>query len=795
MGNCGVCDPNGTYLANECNNNPDGLDENCECTCSDEWSGTNCDVCDLSDCQAPYGSQINYSINGVPQCRCECRGFYEGENCLECGLSPDNNPATGRICDGNALPEMTDCSCHCREYYADIEGCDICILTDEDCVNPDGPADTSSEVCLCDCADYWDGIICDICILTQDDCVHSTDIFNEDTCDCVCDGNWGGQICDICTLTPEDCDEPNGWYLDDTICECITICDDGIIAGDEECELALMPPEHQDCCTNCYYTPSDHYCDDFDECTRGVCSGNPKVCAQGDCFESICNSDTGKCERSFVDNTCSDNSLCTENDHCDPDTLTCVGEDIICNESGHCDSVGICHPTAGCIYGAANCPEPGNCQISVCDANTGDCGFEDVFCNDETGLCESSDIVCSDDDDNKCTVSTCSFGQCVVSETLCPNEVGCQRSTCDIQTGECLAPIDICPTSNDACFVNECNVESGSCVAVPAVDCGALDTECHTYQCVNGECQLQEKLTCSDDDDDLCSEPICNDSGVCEQVDITCSDDNDLCTENACVNGVCQVVSTKTCPDIVNCQEFSCSPSTGECDNLISECVVNDINNLASILDAECIIQGCVDNVCISTPVAITCSDEDDDLCTIPVCKGGNCVNTNPECLEEDDDDACTTRVCDSTTGDCNNENNGSCTGAGPAPPEPEGEQPEPEEPAEEIEEPEEPEEPKFSTVGVVGVGGGGSAGAQAINNEAEGVIASNTTTVGAAAIGGGIVVGLIFLAGAFGLNSTKEDPVTPLNAVLGEEELVTEAYNNPLSHDALGANINVLGA
>merc|ERR1711982_252510 len=142
---------------------------------------------------------------------------------------------------------------------------------------------------------------------------------------------------------------------------------------------------------------------------------------------------------------------------------------------------------------------------------------------------------------------------------------------------------------------------------------------------------------------------------------ITCSDDNDLCTENACVNGVCQ--------------EFSCSPSTGECDNLISECVVNDINNLASILDAECIIQGCVDNVCISTPVAITCSDEDDDLCTIPVCKGGNCVNTNPECLEEDDDDACTTRVCDSTTGDCNNENNGSCTGAGPAPPEPEGEQ------------------------------------------------------------------------------------------------------------------------
>ena len=60
-----------------------------------------------------------------------------------------------------------------------------------------------------------------VCI-AQNNCTNDGDCLYG-TCesgDCVCDGNWSGPNCNTCEIT---CSNDDAMYLDESICECISI--------------------------------------------------------------------------------------------------------------------------------------------------------------------------------------------------------------------------------------------------------------------------------------------------------------------------------------------------------------------------------------------------------------------------------------------------------------------------------------------------------------------------------------------------------------------------------------------
>merc|ERR1712130_526922 len=345
-------------------------------------------------------------------------------------------------------------TCHCPKYYRDIEGCNECIITDEDCQNGGGNADNSTEICACECPEPWIGRDCTVCNLTCNDV---------------------------------------GEYLNETKCECYSICGDGIKSEDEECE---QDPKHPSCCVDCKLT--SNICNNGDVCTAvSRCDINDGQCKEIQalaCTPKKCN--TVECVSDVPEGT-------------DPCVYTAFEDKTPCDDGDPCTVNDVC--IDGRCRGESKCPESTNpCVRNFCSAS-GECMQED----------RPSTYTC--DDGDPCTLNNyCVDGECVPERVITcqENSDPCLDTTC--VNGKCAdvpheRPNTPCDDMDPCTFDDFCALDgSGKCAGQRDLcDDGNV---CTNDRCVNGECSWTDN-TENCDDGDLCTRDDYCYQGVCGGVE------------------------------------------------------------------------------------------------------------------------------------------------------------------------------------------------------------------------------------------------------------------------------------
>ncbi len=143
-------------------------------------------------------------------------------------------------------------------------------------------------------------------------------------------------------------------------------------------------------------------------------------------------------------------------------------------------------------------------------------------------------------------------------------------------------------------------------------------------------------------DGNVCTDDACVE-GLCQYTNNTVScDDGNLCTQvDTCAAGACVGGSPVVCNDSDLCTNDACVPATGQCSYTAVTC--NDSNT-------------CTDDSCnAATGCVFTANDnntcDDASVCTTDDhCSAGQCVGTQPNC---DDGNGCTNDSCNPTSGAC----------------------------------------------------------------------------------------------------------------------------------------------
>lgn len=300
----------------------------------------------------------------------------------------------------------------------------------------------------------------------------------------------------------------------------------------------------------------------------------------------------------------------------------------------------------GCTA-ADECPQPeSECQVAVCDFDTGACSFDDLP-DGPTEIQAPGD----------CQVTACEGGvlQSAADDTDLPEDNNpCTDDTC--QDG---VPTNA-PRTGQPCGSGNgtCN-DQGQCVGcVTALDCGT-DSFCLQWACSaeqicepqfpNAGNPLPTGQTPSD-----CKVVVCGDNGVPEEIGdstdpivdgIECT--ADLCTGNVpsnppsspgkpCSGGVCD--GNGACVECIN--DIHCT-SPERCDG--SDQLCKSGRGASCNADTDCFSDHCVDDVCCDGPCAITCAScalQEVGTCTlIPSgldpdneCPGGAVCDGNGAC-------------------------------------------------------------------------------------------------------------------------------------------------------------------
>ncbi|EFA78991.1 PA14 domain-containing protein [Heterostelium album PN500] len=266
--------------------------------------------------------------------------------------------------------------------------------------------------------------------------------------DGVCNSNLGG--CTYTNLCPEStCKKFVQCKVSNNTCEYQTLnCDDKNPCTSDSCMEGVG-------CQNIM-----KICDDNDPCTTDSCSTSDGSCV----FTKIpncqsCTSTTScvpkdKCTKSECDpnnpGKCIESPLCNDNNLCTDD---------LCNANGTCDFVKRCTATDPLCF-TTSCNKTGTCdQVPI------------VNCDDENkctidscsqGKCSHEMMVC--DDHNPCTVDTCSASVgCVFTPVVCPNKTVCEIGVCFVNNGTCGFKQRECPTKN-FCITGVCDLRAGDCI-------------------------------------------------------------------------------------------------------------------------------------------------------------------------------------------------------------------------------------------------------------------------------------------------------------------------------------------
>jgi hypothetical protein len=237
----------------------------------------------------------------------------------------------------------------------------------------------------------------------------------------------------------------------------------------------------------------------------GVVCDTPGPCQTG---PGSCSPSTGRCiyPPRPLNSTCTDDSLCTQGDHCDGDGGCVVNTTTACNTpptACHSDA-GTCSPASGaCSYAALapndRCEDGNPCTVGetcgtggVCSGGSARvCNMPPSACAAATGSCDTvrgcvyppAPGVTTCTDNNTCTQGDfCDGGACVPGPS-CPPPLPCQVGTC-AANGTCTYAAAGDGTSCGANAAQRCC--GGNCIDISssALHCGGCGIACMPgYSC------------------------------------------------------------------------------------------------------------------------------------------------------------------------------------------------------------------------------------------------------------------------------------------------------------------------
>ena len=692
-----ICQGNVDPLPEDCgiNGTGNGIDENCN-GLLDDGCISMCNV--TEDCpDAPCLDKL--CING------ECG--YTINNTLTC---TDNNLCTDDVCN-NGVCESTNVVCDQTGLEC---GANVCNISNGQC-------QYQSTIIPCD-----DNDVCTLNDMCIDGICLGTPFMCNDNNECTedkCNEHLGLPTCfhkNLNTTISGSCD-------DDDLCTENGICDNGDCVSQQ---VVCSTPTNE--CSQNTCDPSDGLCkvanltgitcDDGDSCTEndicisGICIGVQKICVDSNpCTDDSCNPSTGNCDFEINDsNTCTDGNPCTIGDSClsggcIPGTLrdcddenectidTCNTANGLCDNTNingqQCDDGSLCTFNDSCVSGICigtlkNCTDEKPCTIDHCLPSTGECvhSFSNGIPCDDGNSCTSMDICWESEcvgspidcnDGNICTFDFCENGICNHTNLQIPCQDGNPCTLNDVcDNGLCTGTQKDCE-DNIECTIDTCDINTGNCIFTPIVDGGSCDdlNSCTLNDtCNNGICN-GTPLNC--DDNNACTDDFCI-NGVCQNI----NDDNNKCTDNnlctfddSCVSGACSGTPVDCVTgNVDNCTSTVCNITTGLCDNINDNlpcddgnpCTVMEICSMGTCIGMQincddsnpCTNDVCniVNGQCVNQPVPDNTNCNDGDSCTFDdICFNGICNGTEKNC---NDGNICTDDVCNPSNGCCEPINN-----------------------------------------------------------------------------------------------------------------------------------------
>ncbi|CAD8090863.1 unnamed protein product [Paramecium sonneborni] len=449
-------------------------------------------------------------------------------------------------------------SCQNKLILGD-EQCDFGIIQFEDtiknmtgCINCQLQCSSQCEICT------QDSIITD-----YEECEDLNSQLNDGCNQCIFTCS---EQCSVCIFgSCQKC--YSGYTLIDQ--KCISICGDGIIAGNEECDTGIITIDEFEC-VNCKY-----------KCSEG-CNN----CFYGKCLE--CKNNFGwylnlndQCQ-----SKCGD-LIISDRENCDTNSVSCDSCNFVCDDN--CDY---------CKFGICQYCKKGyelliNKCISICgdsiQTNTEDCENDDIIpfdgCYQCQFQCQNECLHCINGECISCDEINGWYLQNKKCETKCGDGIITGQEQCDISLELDNGDISInqCFNCRFQCVLNCLNCDRGICNQCEIGFFLNVQSECESIcgdqtnkdfevcdddnldafdgcfqcqydcsvecqECLYGQCQL-----CQEDfylDNTRQCKPICGDMKVTQYEE--CDDGNDIpydgcynckysCTENCqnCIKGVC----------------------------------------------------------------------------------------------------------------------------------------------------------------------------------------------------------------------------------------------------------------
>ena len=305
------------------------------------------------------------------------------------------------------------------------------------------------------------------------------------------------------------------------------------------------------------------------------------------------------------------------------------------------------------------------------DGGVGDASPEDDVGPDALDLCKL--ITCNDN--NPCTIDTCSSDKCVFTSQSGPCDDGNPCTIGDLCiASKCLGEINPCNDQN-GCTDDTCAYLKGCTHVANAALCDDGDACSVGDACASGECKPGAPLGC--DDKNVCTADSCDKTAGCVYLPnaATCDDGNNCSADDTCSGGACKGSGGPDCSDANACTDDGCEPSKG-CThaNNDANCPDSDKCNGDEVCNAGACKAGQAPNCddknactadscdkakgCVNLYTEATCSDG--DACTTgDLCQNGTCTGKAPTSC--DDKNACTDDSCDPKTGCATTANKASC--------------------------------------------------------------------------------------------------------------------------------------
>eukprot|EP01064_Diplonema_japonicum_P011526 TRINITY_DN18937_c0_g1_i1.p1 TRINITY_DN18937_c0_g1~~TRINITY_DN18937_c0_g1_i1.p1 ORF type:complete len:1392 (+),score=255.18 TRINITY_DN18937_c0_g1_i1:64-4239(+) len=488
---------------------------NCNCTCNDQWSGTDC-----SHCPARFNSTTcDACLDGVD-------GFINYPTCEQCTVSKH---CSGQADEVTAIG-LSQCACKCRnkwegplcdvcpDKYDAAQDCNACNadrITFPDCILCDNVAhcsgnaqavyaDNNHQTCLCQCSNGWiddqcstcpttvfTGPNCEVCngmgvwpvcgscgVVTH--CSNRATKVDEITtatggaCNCTCKNYWSGDKCDRCEVpyAGSDCD----------------VCMQGYVSnpggGCSECTMNYCNNHAlriSSTASSCFCHCADKWEGDLcDLCPPQYNSLTCDACAEGYILFPTCSSCDSQCSQTSTTISSSDASR-----------TTCFCK---CSGQWYGDQCDSCSPIyeqtmcASCAPGRALYPACEMCSTSEhCNNHAVNVVASDSGCTCEcrdmwNGTnCDTCDEKYNDQEDcAECAAHRIEYPEC----WLCQGSYCNDRAAAMVKSGACVCDTcqnqwtgDRCEVCPDRYSGEKCN-ECASGVGTPP--------DCQTCDCIGG---------------------------------------------------------------------------------------------------------------------------------------------------------------------------------------------------------------------------------------------------------------------------------------------------------------------